>query len=639
MGVRGARAAQPPGEAAPRRAPSWRNERRTGRVPGLKDLLDASYEITDDLKHDVLAATDLVALVGAVTGLKKAGNSWKGLCPFHGEKTPSFHVHPDRGFYYCFGCGAKGDAITFVRETEKLEFHEAVAYLARRAGIPLPLRRSGSRADRAKETRAAEALLAAAKFFRDQLPRHAAAKAVLEGRGVPREEWDALGFGAAPDAWDGLLRALSGSFTEEVLLEAGLLQKNTDTGRVYDRFRNRLTLEIRDARGEVLAFGGRALGDDPAKYINSPETARFTKGRVLYGLDRAREGARKSEKLVLCEGYFDRIAFERAGLPWAVASMGTALTAAQADLLARQVPAVVVAYDGDPPGLAAAWKTFPLLVERGVRVYHVAFPEGHDPDSFLRDRGPEALREAVSKARPLLEVLAAAVPPASGDAAERAARINEAKAILTAAPDRVFRHELLSAFSRATGVPLDLLHEGSRRSPVRRPDPEAAGGGSIPRLVPEAEERVLAFLLASWPEGLPILAKMPADLLSHPDSRELVEYLKSLGPEADTLDFSELQSHLGGGAGVLAARLLLSDPPRPDENPDAPGLEKLRKPLLQLKIRRLEERGVELQPMIAAAEARADRDGRTALLAEKQKLSEEVRRMKQELRRPGEGPG
>ena len=438
--------------------------------------MDSSFEITDDLKHDVLAATDLVALVGAVTGLKKAGNSWKGLCPFHGEKTPSFHVHPDKGFYYCFGCGAKGDAITFVRETEKLEFPEAIAYLARRGGVPLPLRRSGSRADRAKETRAAEALLAAAPFFREQLGRSTAARAVLEGRGVPREEWEPLGFGAAPDAWDGLLRALSGSFPEEVLLEAGLLQKNSDTGRVYDRFRNRLTLEIRDARGEVLAFGGRTLGDDPAKYINSPETARFTKGKILYGLDRAREGARRSERLVLCEGYFDRIAFERAGVPWAVASMGTALTAHQADLLARQVPAAAVAYDGDPPGLAAAWKVFPLLVERGVRVFHVTFPGGHDPDSFLREFGAEALRDAVEKARPLLDVLASAVPPATVDASERAERINEAKTILSAAPDRVFRHELLAAFSRVTGVPLEVLHEGNRRRETRRPAAETPSG-------------------------------------------------------------------------------------------------------------------------------------------------------------------
>jgi DNA primase len=598
--------------------------------------VDASYEITDDLKHDVLAATDLVALVGAVTGLKKAGNSWKGLCPFHGEKTPSFHVHPDRGFYYCFGCGAKGDAITFVRETEKLEFPEAVAYLARRAGIPLPVRRTGSRADRAKENRSAEALVAAARFFRDQLPKSRAAVAVLEGRGVPREEWDALGFGAAPDAWDGLLRTLSGTFTEEVLLEAGLLQKNADSGRVYDRFRNRLTLEIRDPRGEVLAFGGRALGDDPAKYINSPETSRFTKGRVLYGLDRAREGARKSERLVLCEGYFDRIAFERAGVPWAVASMGTALTTTQADLLARHVPSVVVAYDGDAAGLAAAWKAFPLLVERGVRVFHVTFPDGHDPDSFLRAHGPEALRKTVESASPILDVLAASIPPASGDAAERAARINEAKAILSVAPDRVLRHELLAAFSRASGVPLDLLHDRSRRPPLR---PQAAASPSVARPVPEAEERVLESLLATWPAGAEIVPRIPLELFSHPDVREVAEKLKSLAPEADTLDFSELQSHLGGGAGALVARLLLSDSRQMDENPAAPDLEKLRKPLLQLKIRRLEERGVELQPLIAQAEARHDRDGRTALLAEKQKLSEEVRRMKQELRRPDEGRG
>ncbi len=598
--------------------------------------MDASYEITDDLKHDVLAATDLVALVGAVTGLKKAGNSWKGLCPFHGEKTPSFHVHPDRGFYFCFGCGAKGDAITFVRETEKMEFPEAVAYLARRAGIPLPLRRTGSRADRAKESRAAEALVAAARFFREQLPKSRAAVAVLEGRGVPREEWDALGFGAAPDAWDGLLRALSGAFTEEVLLESGLLQKNADSGRVYDRFRNRLTLEIRDPRGEVLAFGGRALGDDPAKYINSPETSRFTKGRVLYGLERAREGARKSEKLVLCEGYFDRIAFERAGVPWAVASMGTALTTTQADLLARHVPSVVVAYDGDAAGLAAAWKAFPLLVERGVRVFHVAFPDGHDPDSFLRAHGPVALREAVETARPVLDVLAASIPPASGDATERAARINDAKAILSVAPDRVLRHELLAAFSRASGVPLDLLHDRSRRTPLR---PQAAASSTLARPVPEAEERVLEDLLSTWPTGAEVVLRLPPELFSHPDVREVVEKLKSLAPEADALDFSELQSHLGGGAGALVARLLLSDSRQLNENPAAPDLEKLRKPLLQLKIKRLEERGVELQPLIAQAEARHDRDGRTALLAEKQKLSEEVRRMKQELRRPDEGRG
>src|ERR1019366_2648187 len=191
------------------------------------------YDITDDVKRDVLAATDLVQLVGTATSLKKAGRSWKGLCPFHSEKTPSFHVHPDKGFYYCFGCGAKGDAITFVRETERLEFPEAVAYLARLAGITLPMRRSGTLVDRGKETRAAEALALAAGFFRTNLDRHAAARALLEKRGLTLEEAHAYGFGAALDAWDALKTSLAARVQEDTLLDAGLLQKNPETGRVY----------------------------------------------------------------------------------------------------------------------------------------------------------------------------------------------------------------------------------------------------------------------------------------------------------------------------------------------------------------------------------------------------------------------
>ena len=182
------------------------------------------YDITDDVKRDVLAATDLVQLVGTTTSLKKAGRSWKGLCPFHGEKTPSFHVHPDKGFYYCFGCGAKGDAITFVRETERLEFPEAVAYLARLAGITLPMRRSGTRVDRGKETRAAEALALAAAFFRANLDRHESARALLERRGLSLEDARAYGLGAALDSWDALKTSLAARVQEDTALDAGLLQ-------------------------------------------------------------------------------------------------------------------------------------------------------------------------------------------------------------------------------------------------------------------------------------------------------------------------------------------------------------------------------------------------------------------------------
>jgi DNA primase len=253
--------------------------------------LETFYDITDDVKRDVLVATDLVSLVGGTTSLKKVGASWKGLCPFHGEKTPSFYVHPQKGFYYCFGCGAKGDAITFVRETERLEFAEAVAYLARLSGVTLPVRKGGSRADRAKETRATEAVAAAASFFRSELPKHAGVKALLERRGLSHADALQYGFGAAPDSWDALKSALAG-FPEELLVASGLLSKHPETGRLYDRFRNRLTVEIKDARGEVLGFGARALGDEQPKYLNSPESPRFSKGKLLYGLDRAREAIR-----------------------------------------------------------------------------------------------------------------------------------------------------------------------------------------------------------------------------------------------------------------------------------------------------------------------------------------------------------
>jgi DNA primase len=263
--------------------------------------VDVNYDITDDVKREVLGATDLVSLIGGTTSLKKMGSSWKGLCPFHGEKTPSFYVHPTKGFYYCFGCGAKGDAITFVRETERLEFPEAVAYLARLAGVSLPVRKSGSRADRGKENRASEALGAAARFFREQLARHAAARQVLEKRGLTAEDAATYGFGAAPDGWEGLKSALAG-FPEELLLETGLLTRNSDTGRVYDRFRNRLTVEIRDPRGEVLGFGARALGDEQPKYLNSPETPLYTKGNLLYAADVARETIRTRNRALIVEG-------------------------------------------------------------------------------------------------------------------------------------------------------------------------------------------------------------------------------------------------------------------------------------------------------------------------------------------------
>jgi DNA primase len=598
------------------------------------------YDITDDVKRDVLAATDLVQLVGTTTSLKKAGRSWKGLCPFHGEKTPSFHVHPDKGFYYCFGCGAKGDAITFVRETERLEFPDAVAYLARLAGITLPMRRSGTRVDRGKETRVAEALALAAAFFRANLDRHEAARALLEKRGLSREDARLYGLGAALDAWDALKISLAPRVQEDTALEAGLLQKNPETGRVYDRFRNRLTIEIRDGRGEILGFGARAFGDDQPKYLNSPETARFSKGKLLYGLDRAKEAIRKEDSVLLVEGYFDRIACERAGVANAVASMGTALTPAQADLLARQAATVIVAYDGDAPGLAAAYKAFPLLLARGVYVKHLVLPDGHDPDSFLREKGPESLRAAVASSPSLVTSLINRIPGTSANPKVRSERLAEAAGILLEAKDPSLRNELLATLAVGLGVPLNTLVPGKKTAlaPVT-PTPAAAGSRASLDL-PEGEARVLSALLTEWPESAALTERLPPEIFTHPIAREILLALQAIRGEPATLDFSEFTSHLGADAGPLAAELLLqpsnSRAEIPGESGDTSGnksgLSRIHIPLLQLKIRFLEDSAKGLQPEIQNAAATGDAEGREAAYRRKKALVEEIRRLKAELK-------
>ncbi|MEO6323854.1 MAG: DNA primase [Thermoanaerobaculia bacterium] len=607
--------------------------------------METTYDINDDIKRQVIEGTDLVALIGATTGLKKAGRSWKGLCPFHGEKSPSFHVHPEKGFYFCFGCGAKGDAITFVRETERLEFPEAVAYLARLAGVTIPMRRSGTRVDRSKETRTSEALVAAARFFRLQLSGHAAGRALLARRGFADpdpEAYEAYGFGVAPDAWDGLKSALAATFPEEVLVEAGLLQKHPENGRIYDRFRNRLTIEIRDARGEVLGFGARAFGDDQPKYLNSPESPRFTKGRLLYGLDRAKEPIRKAESIILVEGFFDRIALERAGLPNAVASMGTSLTSNQADLLVRHAPTVIVAYDGDAPGRTAAWKAFALLLERNVNVKNLTLADDQDPDSFLASRGDQALREAVGAAEGILESLAAGVPQAGSDPGVRSSRVNEAAVILKTARDPVLRHELLSGFSRLVGLPLELLapREGKKRTELAV---HPSGGGTAPGELPEGEGRVLAILLAEWPQSAPLAGRLPPEIFMHPVARDILIAIKGLDPRGATLDFSWLQSHVEGDAGHIFARLLLEDPEISGLSPASSrasteggrGLGRLHKPLLQLQIRHLETRRAALQREIELL-GNAGEPGRSEKSREKQQLAIEIARLMQELRKPSD---
>lgn len=369
---------------------------------------------------EIRERTDLVALVGEYVRLKRTGVSYKGLCPFHDERTPSFHVHPERNFYHCFGCQASGDAIGFLTNIEGLSFVEALERLADRLGMELPrerVDRDEVRRERELREQRYAILDAAAGFYIDFLneaPEGAAARAELEQRGVDPEIAGSFRLGAAPSAWDAL-----SSFLKErrldlrVAEELGLIVKRRGGDGYYDRFRHRLLFPIVDLHGRIIAFSGRALpeearrdgGDPPAKYINSPESPVYKKGEVLYGLFEGRLEARRQGEIIVCEGNFDVIALHQAGFRHAVAPMGTAFTETHARLIRRFAEQVTLLFDADDAGRKAVEAAHPILAKAGLRARVLSLPRGDDPDSFLRREGAPALTAQMEHARSIVDHL------------------------------------------------------------------------------------------------------------------------------------------------------------------------------------------------------------------------------------------
>lgn len=357
--------------------------------------------IPDAFIQDLLARTDLVELVDSRVPLKKTGRNYSACCPFHNEKTPSFTVAPDKQFYYCFGCGAKGNAVGFLMEYEHLSFPEAVKQLADKAGVEVPRERPETAEDHARRDHLQtlyDLLARADRFYRQQLkqaPERQPAVAYLKQRGLSGEIAAHFGLGFAPPGFDNLTSNLSlDNRGLEQALEAGLLVRREDTGRTYDKFRDRIMFPIRDTRGRTIGFGGRLLGDGKPKYLNSPETPVFHKGRELYGLWEWRQSRDKSEQLFVVEGYMDVIAMAQHGLPNVVATLGTATTEEHTQKLFRQVDEVVFCFDGDDAGRRAAWRALesalPVL-EDNKQVRFLFLPEGDDPDSLIRREGRESL--------------------------------------------------------------------------------------------------------------------------------------------------------------------------------------------------------------------------------------------------------
>ena len=400
---------------------------------------------------DLVTAVDIVEIIEHYVPLKRAGKEFKACCPFHDEKTPSFTVVPDKQFYHCFGCGAHGTAVGFLMDYANLEFVEAVEELARRTGREVPREGGPEQGPREAPEPIFDALERANTYFRRQLRRHAQASravAYLKGRGLSGEIAAGFQLGFAPPGWRGLLDALG---TDEraraALVRAGLLIE-PDGGRPYDRFRDRITFPIHDSRGRVVGFGARIIDDGEPKYLNSPETPVFHKGRELYGLGHARRAGRSPARLLVVEGYMDVVALAQSGIDYAVATLGTAATEAHVQRLFRVVDDVVFCFDGDEAGRRAAWRavqsTLPSM-KSGHRAQFLFLPEGEDPDSLVRSEGRSAferrLDDAVPLSRFLFDHLASGADLGTPEGGARF--VDRLRSLVGRTPAGPYRHQLL----------------------------------------------------------------------------------------------------------------------------------------------------------------------------------------------------
>ena len=415
--------------------------------------------IPERFLDELLARTDIVDLVSESVRLTKKGNSYWGCCPFHSEKTPSFHVVPDRQMYKCFGCGKGGGAINYVMELENLPFREAVAYLAQRAGMEMPQLGGDSPGGQERRKRILEINRQAALAFHRWLkaPEGARGLDYLKKRGLSGRTITAFGLGFAPEGWDNLIRALGEQgYDKRDLLDAGLAVNNKD-GRIYDRFRNRVMFPIIDVRGNVIGFGGRVMDDSTPKYLNSPDTPVYNKSRNLFALNIARKS--KAGRVILTEGYMDTISLHQAGFDSAVASLGTALTEEHGQLLARYFKEAIIAYDGDGAGVAAAQRAIPLLEKAGLKVRVLRVTGAKDPDEFIKAYGRDAFAKLLDQSENQVDYRLDQLRQKFDleDDAQRVAFLQEAAQLVSALPSAVEREIYGGHAARTAGVTAETM--------------------------------------------------------------------------------------------------------------------------------------------------------------------------------------
>jgi DNA primase len=508
----------------------------------------ASYSTA--VLDDIRAGVDIVEFVGRFVNLRKAGVNWKGLCPFHGEKTPSFMVNPKKGIFHCFGCGVGGDVFGFAMRQDRLSFPEAVRALAKTAGVTLPEER-GAAPDSGRDE-LLRAMDLAARFYAEALwkPAGARAQQYLTERGIDPDVAKRFGLGYAPEGWDTLLTYMkSEQITEEALVTAGLAVARDNRAGVYDRFRGRLLFTIRDLQGRVVAFGGRAFGDEQPKYLNSPETPLYTKGNLLYAADVARESIRTKNRALIVEGYVDCLMAHQHGFTETVAALGTAFTPAQLALLRRYCDEVVTFFDADAAGQKAAERAQELLEPSGggfawavnrsgsfegggtLRVKVALLPTGHDPDTFLRAEGAGAFSDRIAAARSLLSY-ALARTIGDADTAGPRGRTN-AFARVALMLSKVSDAEEATALSREAAAKLgvdatQLWFEAQRLANSLRKPATPVGVATAAGPSTSAEDRkLITLLLVSAPARTTLLPLLEPGDVAHPALREIVEALKA----------------------------------------------------------------------------------------------------------------
>lgn len=429
-----------------------------------------------DSKAQLLHVTDIVALIGQTVQLKRRGKDFIGLCPFHQEKTPSFHVSPDRQFFYCYGCKAGGNAIDFVMQRDRIEFKQALQVLADTVGFKLPSF-NGTKTSTSERQQLLEANRLAGDYFQTLLTskQGTAAYKYLQQRGFSDETIRQFHIGFALDSWDGLLTSKLGrKFSPELLMRAGLLKQRQNGTGYYDTFRNRIMFPIRDEQGRTIAFGGRVMpgSDDPAKYLNSPETDIFSKSRSLFGLDVAKKSCVETRTVILTEGYADQIMAQQFGIQNVVAVLGTALTQQHVSLLRRYADRIVLLFDADTAGELAAQRALELLLTQSIEIAIASMPDRMDPDEFLLAHGAEAFKKVIDQANDALsfqwKLLQRRYAQAGNDLTQQQRIVEEYLKILatvrgSGTVDSIRWGAILARVSRLTGIPATELNRQFRK--------------------------------------------------------------------------------------------------------------------------------------------------------------------------------